>query len=52
METFLVLNGFELDVHVDEQEQTILQVAASTMGRDQFTAWVLAKMKAIGYSKS
>jgi death-on-curing protein len=28
METFLVLNGFELDASVDEQEQIILQVAS------------------------
>ncbi len=40
METFLVLNGHELDATVDDQEQVVLQVAAGGMGRDQFTAWV------------
>src|SRR5687768_14026536 len=28
METFLVLNGFEIDASVDEQERIILQVAS------------------------
>jgi death on curing protein len=40
METFLVLNGCELACPVDEQEQTILQVASSILGRDGLTAWV------------
>jgi death-on-curing protein len=40
METFLVLNGFELSCPVDGQEQVILAVAASTMKRQDFTAWV------------
>jgi death-on-curing protein len=40
METFLVLNGLEFVAGVDEQEQVILGVAAGTLKRDQFTAWV------------
>lgn len=40
METFLVLNGHELNSPVDEQEQVILQPAAGTLGRDEFTDWV------------
>lgn len=40
METFLVLNGFELDASVDEQEQIILQVASGELERDEFTAWL------------
>lgn len=40
METFLVLNGHELDAPVDEQERTILALAAGTLRRDEFTAWV------------
>jgi death on curing protein len=31
METFLVLNGYEIDATVDEQEQAILQVASGTL---------------------
>lgn len=40
METFLVLNGFELDATTDEQERLILGVAASAVGREEFVAWV------------
>ncbi len=40
METFLVLNGFEIDASVDEQEQIILQVASGELERDAFTAWL------------
>jgi death-on-curing protein len=40
METFLVLNGHELNASVDEQEQVILQLAAGTLGRPAFTEWV------------
>jgi death-on-curing protein len=32
METFLVLNGFEIAAPVDEQEQVILRVAAGEWG--------------------
>ncbi|MBI5029722.1 MAG: type II toxin-antitoxin system death-on-curing family toxin [Chloroflexi bacterium] len=40
METFLVLNGFEIDASADEQEQTILHVAAGELQRDEFTTWL------------
>ena len=40
METFLVLNGYEIDATVDEQEQIILQVAAGNMTREAFTEWL------------
>lgn len=40
METFLVLNGFEIDATVDEQEQIILKVASSEMKRAAFTDWL------------
>jgi death-on-curing protein len=40
METFLVLNGHELSASVDEQERVVLGVAAGTIGREEFTAWV------------
>ncbi len=44
METFLVLNGHELRASVAEQENVILHVAAGTMGRDDFTAWIRAHL--------
>jgi death-on-curing protein len=40
METFLVLNGYEISASVDEQERVILQVASGEMGREEFTAWL------------
>lgn len=40
METFLVLNGHELNAPVDEQEQVILRLAAGELTKDAFTEWV------------
>lgn len=40
METFLILNGHEIDAPVNEQEAIILRVAAGEMERDAFTDWV------------
>jgi death-on-curing protein len=45
METFLVLNGWELAAEVDEQEQVILRLAAGTLTRDEFTAWVQSHLQ-------
>src|SRR5437016_5254196 len=42
METFLVLNGHEIDASVDEQESVILQLASAEPSRDQFTEWLRA----------
>ena len=42
METFLVLNGYEIEATVDEQEQVILGVASSQLSRDGFTHWLRA----------
>lgn len=38
METFLVMNGFELNAGVDESESVILRLAAGELDRPQFTA--------------
>lgn len=40
METFLVLNEYEISAPVDEQEQVILRVASGEMRRDAFTEWL------------
>ncbi len=40
MEVFLVLNGYEIRAPVDEQERVILQVAATEIEREEFTAWL------------
>lgn len=42
METFLLLNGFEINASTDEQERIILSLASSEMGRDEFSEWVVA----------
>ena len=39
MEVFLVLNGFEIDASVDEQQKIILQVASGELEREAFTDW-------------
>lgn len=46
METFLVLNGHEINASVDEQERIVLQVAASRLGRPEFIEWVRAHVVA------
>jgi len=40
MEVFLILNGFEINAALDEQEQVILQVASGKLGRDEFIEWL------------
>ncbi len=40
LETFLVLNGLELDASVNAAEAMILDVAAGRSSRDQFERWV------------
>ena len=40
METYLILNGFEIDASVDEQQKVILQVASGKFEREVFTLWL------------
>lgn len=40
METFLILNGYEIEAEVDEQEEIIVRVAAGKLTRKEFTDWV------------
>jgi len=40
MEVFLVLNGFEIDASVDQQQKIILQVASGELERDALTRWL------------
>jgi death-on-curing protein len=40
LEVFLVLNGQQLEASVDDAERVILGVAAGTIGRDEFAAWI------------
>ena len=40
METFLVLNGLELDATIEEGVRTMLALAAGELSREQLLAWV------------
>jgi len=40
METFLLLNGYEIEASVDDAERVILLLAAGSLSREQLTAWV------------
>lgn len=40
MEVTLLMNGLEILADLDEQERTILAVAAGELSRESFTAWV------------
>jgi death-on-curing protein len=42
METFLILNGKEIQSPVGEQEQLMLGVAAGTVSREQLLEWLLS----------
>jgi death-on-curing protein len=44
METFLLLNGFEVQAPVDEQAALILRLAAGDLKRDEFTDWLRARV--------
>ena len=39
MEVFLVLNSYEIEAPVDEQEWVFLSLAAGEVERDAFTDW-------------
>lgn len=47
METFLVMNGFELNAEVDDTESVILRLAAGELERAEFTRWVTAHVVSI-----
>jgi death-on-curing protein len=40
LEVFLILNGYELNASIDEQERVILAVAAGRLTREEFGRWV------------
>jgi death-on-curing protein len=44
-ETFLMLNGFEIEADVDEQERIILNLAAGRATREELTAWFMEHVK-------
>ena len=48
METFLMLNGYEISASVDDQESTLLKLAAGGLERDQFVNWVRGHISEAG----
>jgi death-on-curing protein len=40
METFLILNGYEITANVDEQERIMLDLASGNITLQNFTAWL------------
>ena len=40
METFLILNGYQIEATVDEQEKIILDLSAGNLKREAFTNWL------------
>lgn len=47
MEVFLVMNGYEIDTSVDEQEAIILSLASGKLAREAFTRWLQDHVKLI-----
>lgn len=45
METFLVLNGFQLNSGVDEAEQIMLRLAAGQLSREELQHWVTSHIE-------
>lgn len=45
METFLILNGYEIDAGVDEAEHMILAVAAGQAGLEQLAVWLRGHLR-------
>jgi death-on-curing protein len=45
METFLVLNGAEIESSVEDQERLILDLVAGRLGRSQLTDWLRQHLK-------
>jgi death-on-curing protein len=40
MEVFLVMNGYEIEAAIDEQEEIILKLASSKIERSDFLDWL------------
>lgn len=44
-ETFLILNGREIDAPVDEQERLMLDLASGRLTREQLTTWLVSHLR-------
>jgi death-on-curing protein len=48
METFLILNGSEIDASIDVQERLILDLAEGRLDRSEMTDWLQRHLKSLG----
>ena len=48
MEVFLILNGYEIQASVDEQEELILGVASGQISRESLVEWLTTHVFKIG----
>lgn len=48
METFLMLNGYEVRASVDEQEDLFLRLASGSVSREELGIWIESHMVALG----
>ena len=46
METFLLLNGFEIEATIDDQERVMLGLAAGELSRAEMAIWLDAHTRA------
>ena len=51
MELMLLVNGYEIEADLNEQERTIVEVAAGLQNLRQFTAWLSGHIQRKGESK-
>ena len=47
METFLILNGSELNASVNDAESIIIQLAAGELSREKLTVWVVDNLTSL-----
>lgn len=52
METFLVLNGSELEASVDEAERAMLGLAAGSLTREQLLEWIQDHVRPVRRSEA
>ena len=45
METFLVMNGYEIATNIDEAEKIILTLAAGELSREELLEWVTSHIR-------
>ena len=47
METFLMLNGVEINASTDEQEEVVLALATGALGRERLVGWLQAHVREV-----